>query len=143
MKRTLFAVSLALTAAVGCGGGGGGGGSGGTTYSLASAVPLDVPASSCQVVAGPTSVQAGTMFYEVDDDAPGTDLIESVIISDSFYISYGCTFDASTQAITDDTFTGSHQSTGQIPLADSYDFIVVCHNATTDCQFDLTWTATY
>lgn len=142
MKRTLFAVSLALAAAVGCGGGGGGG-SPGTTYTLASAEPVGISPYGCQLVAGPAPVQMGTMFYQVDDNAPGTDVIETIIIGDSFYLSYGCNFDASTQAIADDTFTGTHQSTGQVPLADSYDFIVICHNPTTDCQFDLTWTATY
>jgi hypothetical protein len=141
MKRTLFAVSLALAGAAGCGGGGGGGG--GNTYTLASAEPASVAPYSCQLVAGPASVQTGMMFYEIDDLAPGTDVIESIIIGDSFFISYGCNFDPSTQAIADDTFTGSHQSVGQVPLADSYDFIVVCHNPTTPCQFDLTWTATY
>jgi hypothetical protein len=141
MKSTLFAVCLALTAALGCGGGGGGG-SGGTTYVLASAEPQDVAPYGCQVVAGPKSVQAGTMFYEIDDDPPGMDQIESILVADSLYLSYGCAFDASTLAISDATFTGSHQETGQV-LADSYDVIVICHNPTTDCQFDLTWTATY
>ena len=141
MKRSLFALSLALAAAAGCGGGSGGG-TPGTTYTLASAAPFGVPPYNCQVVVGPVSVGTGTMFYSVDDHAPGTDVIESIIIADSFYISYGCNFDASTQAVSDDTFEGSHQNAGQV-LADSYDFIVICHNPTTDCQFDLTWTATY
>ena len=140
MKRTLFAVSLALTAALGCGGGGGG--SSGNTYVLASAEPLDVAPYGCQVVAGPKSVQTGTMFYEIDDHPPGTDQIQSIIVADSLYLSYGCTFDPNTLAISNVTFTGSHMETGQV-LADSYDLIVICHNATTDCQFDLTWTATY
>ena len=141
MKRILFAVGFALFGAVGCGGGGGGG-SGGTTYTLASQLPVDVAPYACQVVAGPTSVGSGTMFYAIDDLAPGTDQIESIVIADSFYLSYACNFDASTQAVTDDTFTGSHQNTGPV-FANSYDFIVICHNPTTDCQFNLTWTATY
>jgi hypothetical protein len=140
MKRTLFAVSLALAAAVGCGSSGGG--PSGTTYSLAAAAPYDVPPFGCQVLAGPAPVGMGTMFYSIADHPPGTDQIESIIIADSFYLSYGCAFDASTQAVTDDVFQGSHQNSGQV-LADSYDFIAICHNATTDCQFDLTWTATY
>ncbi|HEY6476662.1 MAG TPA: hypothetical protein VI456_08770 [Polyangia bacterium] len=140
MKRTLFAVGLALFGAVGCGGGGGGGG--GTTYTLASAALVQVPAVACQLVAGPAPVGTGTMFYEIDDLAPGTDEIESIIIANSFYYTYGCNFDASTEAVTDDTFTGSHQNSGQV-LADSYDVIVICHNASNLCQFNLTWTATY
>ena len=141
MKRTLFAVCLALTAALGCGGGGGDG-SAGRTYVLASAEPIDVPPYACQVVAGPVTVQTGTMYYQIDDHPPGTDQIQSILVADSLYLSYGCAFDASTLALSDATFTGSHQETGQV-LADSYDLIVICHNATTDCQFDLTWTATY
>ena len=139
MKRTLFALSLALMGAVGCGGGGGG--SVGTTYTLAGAEPLDVPPGMCKLAWGPEQVGTGTMYYAVDD-VSGNDDIESIIIADSFYLSYACYFDVSTQALTDDRFTGSHQSTGQV-IADSYDFIVICHNATTDCQFNLTWTATY
>jgi hypothetical protein len=142
MKRTLLAVGLALCGAVGCGDGGGGG-SGGTTYSLASQLPLDVAPNACQVVAGPTQVGSGTMYYKIDDLPPGTDQIESIIIAHSFYYSYGCNFDASTQAVTDDNVTGTHENAGQVVLADSYDFIVICHNPTPDCQFNLTWTATY
>ena len=140
MKRSLFAVSLVLTGAVGCGSGGGGGG--GTTYTLASAEPLDVPPGMCKLAWGPEQVGTGTMFYAVDDLAPGNDDIESIVIADSFYLSYACYFNVSTQAVTDDRFTGSHKSTGQV-IADTYDFIVICHNATTDCRFNLTWTATY
>ena len=139
MKRTLFALGLALVGAVGCGSGGGGGS--GTVYTLASAEPLDVPPGMCQLAWGPEQVGTGTMFYAVDDMSRN-DQIESIIIADSFFLSYGCYFDASTQALTDDLFYGSHQSTGQV-IADSYDFIVICHNATTDCQFNLTWTARY
>jgi len=139
MKRTWFALSLALMGAVVCGGGGGG--SVGTTYTLAAAEPLDVPPGMCKLAWGPEQVGTGTMYYAVDD-VSGNDEIESIIIADSFYLSYACYFDVSTQAVTDDPFTGSHQSTGQV-IADSYDFIVICHNATTDCQFNLTWTATY
>ncbi len=138
MKRTLFAAVLALLGAVGCGGGG----SGGTTYTLASQLPLDVAPYACQVVAGPAQVGSGSMYYKVDDLPPGTDPIESIIIADSFYYSYGCSFNASTQAVADDNFNGTHESTGPV-FANSYDFIVICHNPTTDCQFNLTWTATY
>jgi hypothetical protein len=140
MKRTLFAVSLALVGAVGCGSSPGG--PSGTTYALASAEPLDVPPGMCKLAWGPQQVGTGTMFYAVDDLPPGNDDIESIIIADSFYLSYACYFDVSTQAVTDDRFYGSHQSTGQV-VADTYDFIVICHNPTTDCQFNLTWTATY
>jgi hypothetical protein len=141
MKRMLFAVGLGLLGAVGCGGGGGGG-TGGTTYTLVSRATMDVPPGGCQRVWGPSDVGTGTMFYEVDDLPPGTDQLESIIISDSFYVSYGCAFNASTEAVTDDIFTGTYQNSGPV-VADSYDFIVICHNATADCQFDLTWTATY
>ena len=140
MKRSLLALGLVLAGAVGCGGGGGG--PTGTTYTLASAAPFGVPPYNCQLLAGPATVGMGTMFYSITDAAPGNDVIESIIIADSFYISYGCNFDASTQAVSDDTFEGSHQSVGPV-LADSYDFIVICHNPTIACQFDLTWTATY
>jgi hypothetical protein len=140
MTRTLFAVGLALMVAVGCGSSPTG--TPGTTYTLASAEPLDVPPGKCQLAWGPEQVGTGTMFYAVDDLGPGNDQIESIIIADSFYLSYACYFDVSTQALTDDRFYGSHQSTGQV-IADSYDFIVICHNPTTDCLFNLTWTATY
>ena len=141
MKRTLFGGALIMLAAAGCGGGGGGGPSG-TTYTLASAAGVDVTAGGCALAWGPEDVGGGTMFYDITDNPPGMDVIEAVIIPDSFYLQYGCGFDANTQALVDDNATGSRQGQGPM-VADSYDFVVLCHNATGDCQFTLTWTATY
>jgi hypothetical protein len=141
MKRTLFSGALAMLAAAGCGGGGAAGPTG-TTYTLASAAGVDVTAGGCALAWGPEDVQSGTMFYDIADDPPGTDVIEAVIIPDSFYLQYGCGFDANTQALVDDNAQGSRQGQGPM-VADSYDFVVLCHNPTTDCQFTLTWTATY
>ncbi len=139
MKRTLFVGALMLAAA-GCGGGGGG--PTGTTYTLASAAGVDVVAGGCTLAWGPVDVESGTMFYDIADDPPGIDMIEAVIIPDSFYLQYACGFDAYSQTLVDDNTQGSRQGEGPM-VADSYDFVVLCHNPTDDCKFTLTWTATY
>jgi hypothetical protein len=140
MKSIWFVAGIVLLGAVGCGGGATG--PVGTTYTLASAATLDIPPPSCQLGWGPEPVGSGTMYYKVDDLPPGTDQIETIIIADSLFLNYGCSFDPTTQVVSDDNFMGSYQNSGQV-LADSYDFVVICRNPSGDCRFNLTWTATY
>jgi hypothetical protein len=81
---------VAACVALGCGGGGAGGWHRRDHLHQTNESPISVAAGGCVVAAGPVDVNAaGTMFYEIDDAAPGTDAIEAVIISDSFYGSEG------------------------------------------------------
>jgi hypothetical protein len=76
--------------------------------------PISVAAGGCVVAAGPVDVNAaGTMFYEIDDAAPGTDAIEAVIISDSFYGSEGCAFSYD-QTVVDESFPGTRYDSGPV-----------------------------
>ena len=140
MKRTLL-VGLVFLGAIGCGGGGPRTG-GGITYSYASNTPLSVAAGNCDPVVGPVDVNGdGSMFYSLVDASPDTDSIEAIIVSDSLFVTEGCSF-APSQTVVDESFVGSNSDSGPV-VADTYDFIVSCGNLVEDCIFNLTWNATY
>ncbi len=145
MKRTLLLLVVAtVMGAAGCGSSGGGGTTA-LTHVYASGAEVDVPAGSCQIVAGPEDVaRSGSMHYEVDDIGySGTsDILEVAILSDSFFYTYQCGFTAD-QTLFDGDVISSSAGTITGVYADTYDFVASCGNASADCVFTLTWTATY
>jgi len=143
--KTTLLLAAALLGTVGCSDGGTGAA---VTYVYASAEPIVVPAQNvqpCLSVWGPEDVGNGWMHYAIDDRG-GADNIRAVVISDSVFAGKTCDF-TTDQTVLDVTFTGS--KSGDIgsnvdPLfADTYDFVVTCENSDGDCDFNLTWTATF
>ena len=136
LKRTLQ-LAAALLGAIGCGGNDV---TGSSTYVYASAEPIAVTAQTCIEVWEPVTVGNGSMHYAIDD-LGGTDAIEAVIISDSFFSTEECGF-ATDQTVVDVSVSGS--SSGDLGVvADKYDFVVTCGNPDVPCAFNLTWSATY
>ncbi len=140
MKTLLIAA--ALLGAVGCGNDGSGQAA---TYVYPSGNPVTVPAQFCVLVNGPFNVAGnGSMTYAIDD-LSGTDTIEAVVISDSFYSTESkepCGF-TTDQTIVDVSFVGSRSDKLGF-VADVYDFVVTCANSDdVACAFNLTWSATY
>ena len=144
LKRTLLLAAALLGAAVGCGGSESGAP---VTYIVAPSGPFGVPAQTCKLVWGPISVGDGWMHYAIDD-LGGTDAMEAVIISDSYFANEAkCGF-TSDQTVLDVSFAGSNSGDIRRSLdppvpADTYDFVITCGNADADCGFNLTWSATY
>ena len=139
LKRRLL-LAAALLGAVGCGGNDGSGAA--VTYVYDSARPVKVTAQTCILVRGPIQVGNGSMHYAIDDVGAGTDAIEAVIISDSYFSSEECRFKKD-QTIVDVSVSGSSSGDPRV-VADVYDFIITCGNAGgVDCSFNLTWSATY
>jgi len=136
LKRTLL-LAAALLGAVGCGGNDA---SGAATYVYASAEPIAVAAQTCVLVWEPVTVGNGSMHYAIDD-LGGTDAIEAVIISDSFFSTEECRF-TTDQTVVDVSVSGSSSGDPRV-VADKYDFVVTCGNADVPCAFNLTWSATY
>ena len=136
LKRTLL-LAAALLGAVGCGGNDA---SGAATYVYSSAEPIAVAAQTCVLVWEPVTVGNGSMHYAIDD-LGGTDAIEAVIISDSFFSTEECRF-TTDQTVVDVSVSGSSSGDPRV-VADKYDFVVTCGNADVPCAFNLTWSATY
>ena len=140
----MLPLAAALLGAVGCGGNDA---TGVSTYVLVSNEPVTVPAGFCTALnGGPVSVGNGYMDYAIDGLDAGT-AMRAVIISDSFYSapvdsgSIKCNFSADQTRL--DVSPVGPQS-GRIGVnADAYDFVIDCQNATADCAFSLTWSATY
>jgi hypothetical protein len=140
--KTLL-IAAALLGAVGCSGNDGSGQV--ATYVYPTGNPVTVPASFCVLVNGQFDLTGnGSMNYAIDD-LSGTDTIEAVVISDSFYSTESakpCGF-TTAETIVDVSFVGSRSDKIGF-VADVYDFVVTCANSDdAACAFNLTWTATY
>ena len=136
LKRRLL-LAAALLGAIGCGGNDA---TGSATYVYASAEPIAVAAQTCIEVWEPVTVGNGSMHYAIDD-LGGTDAIEAVIISDSFFSTEECGF-TTDQTVVDVSVSGSSSGDPRV-VADKYDFVVTCGNPDVACAFNLTWSATY
>jgi hypothetical protein len=143
MKTALLLVVAAVLGAAGCGSSGGGQTNlVQVTYSYAANQPITLAPGGCQQVVGPVTVNGeGKTYYQVQDGS-GSDMLNLVIIPDSFFIYKACGFTMD-QTLVDVTFTGSTMDTVDV-IADTYDLVATCNNALGyDCMFNLTWNATY